>query len=460
MMSSSSHGRSRKLGALLPAASAVVLVCGLITLPAAVASAHGSHHGHHRHHGHHGHHHGHHRAFSKGSIAEGIVIAYTGPVSFEGGAADAGVFPAVNEINKAGGVLGHKMTTVEEDTKGDPADAVPLVDKMLATTSNLVGVTGPGTSSAPTIVPTLNAHKMVDMIMGGNASFDRSRLKYFWRLFPPDPANGEAMAIWARSKGYTKIAAVFGTTTGAQGDRPGVVAGLKAINAKMVASVTLTPDQASYRAEVEKVIAAHPQAIMTETDGVTAATFFSELKQLGGMVPIIGTSATVVATWLNTVRNGVGASTFTKNFSAVVSGTPTRTSATKAYKHNLKAEKAKIPSPWTSWVTNPITGAVYDGVITQALAMNAAKSTNPKKYNKYIKKVTEPGRHKKKVYTYAQGVRALKHGKKIQYYGVTGLIHFDKYHNSFANETAVTVNAQDTPTVVKLITEKQIAKLG
>ena len=422
---------------------ALAAVTAVAVLPAAVAAAHGARH-----------------ASGKGAIAEGIVIAYTGPVSFEGGAADAGVYPAVDEINKAGGVLGHEMTTVPEDTRGDPADAVPLVDKMLATTSNLVGVTGPGTASAPTVVPILNAAHKVEMIMGGNAVFDHSHYQYMWRLLPPDPANGKAMAFWARSERYTRIAAVFGTTTGAQGDRPGVVSGLKAIHAKIVSSVTLTPHQPSYRAEVEQVIASHPQAIMTETDGVTGATFFAELKQLGGLVPIIGTTATDVATWLNTVRPAIGASTFKKDFTSVVFGTPSKTLATTEYTDTLKAEKAKVPSPWTSWVTNPVSGAVYDGVIVQALAMNAAKSTTPAKYNGFIETVTEPGRGKTKVYTYAQGVKALKSGKKIQYVGVTGLIHFDKYHNSFGNQAVVHVDTHDNPIVIRTITEQQIAKLG
>ncbi len=402
-------------------------------------------------------------ALAKGSgsaINEAIIIAYTGPVSFEGGAADSGVYPAVHVIDAAGGVMGHKMNIITEDDRGDPADAVPIADKLIATSSNLVGVDGPGTASSPTVVPIINAAHITDMTIGGNARFDHAHYKYMWRLVPPDPANGEAMALYAKSKHYTKVAAVFGATTGSQGDLPGVLNGLKKINATLVAQVTLTPDQASYRAEAEKIIAAHPQVIMTESDGTTAATFFSELEQLGGLVPIIGTTATDISTWLDAVRKGIGATTFKKDYTAVIDGTPQTTAATASYTDGLKAVESKVPSPWTQWVTNPYSGAQFDGIITQALAMTDAHSTTPKVYNTKIEAVTEPGKGKAVVHTYAQGVKALKQGKKIQYVGVTGLIRFDKYHNSFGNEAAVTVDTSDNPVVVQTITEQQIQKLG
>ena len=397
---------------------------------------------------------------SKGPITEAIVIAYTGPAGFEGGAADSGVYPAMYEINQAGGILGHQLNVVTEDTRGDPADAVPIVDKLLATTSNLVGVTGPGTSEAPTIVPILNAAHITDMNWGGEASFDKSSYSYMWRLIPPDFATGEAMAVWAKAQGYTKVAAVFGTDSGSQGDLPGVLAGVKAIHAKLVANIGLTPDQPSYRAEVEKLLAAHPQVIMTESDGTTAATFFAEMKQLGHLVPIIGTTATAISTYINPVRSAMGSSQFIKYFTAVADGTPKPSPATTAYAAGLKAEASKVPAPEKQWVTNPYSGAGYDGVMVQALAMDAAHSTSPKVYNKFINAVTSKGAGKSVVYTYAEGKTLLAKGKKIQYIGVTGPLLFNRYRNAFGNQAAEKITLGDQIKVIRVITQQQIQALG
>ncbi len=51
----------------------------------------------------------------------------------------AGCIPAANLINQAGGVLGHQVQCIAVDTRGDPADAVPAAQKLIATTQNLMG---------------------------------------------------------------------------------------------------------------------------------------------------------------------------------------------------------------------------------------------------------------------------------------------------------------------------------
>jgi len=74
--------------------------------------------------------------------------------------------------------------------------------------------------------------------------------------------------------------------------------------------------------------------------------------------------------------------------------------------------------------------------------------------------VTEPGKGKVVVYTYAQGVKALKAGKKIRYYGAGGPVNFNKYNNSFGNEEALKVSTHDSAIPIKTIPEKQIQAIG
>ena len=397
-----------------------------------------------------------------GSVVEASVIAYTGSNSFEGGVTDAGLYPAAYEINSAGGILGHKLSIDPVDTRGDPADALPLVEKMLATTPNLVGVTGCGTTSGPTLIPVFNSDHVVMMCAAGEAKYDRNKNKYFWRLVPPDPANGIAMAIWAKRHKLTSVAAVFGTTSSAQGDLPGVLAGVKDAHMKLVANIGLTPDQPSYRTQVEQLISDHPQVIMTESDGPTAATFFGELKQLGGghLVPIYGTEATVTSSWLKPVRGAIGTVDFNKYFTGIIGGTPAPSPALTAYAKAVKKTASKLVSPATQWDSNPYSQAFYDGVIVQALAMEAAHSTKMTVYNNYITKVTEPGPHKVKVYTFSQGVKDLAKGKQIEYIGASGPIKFDKFHNSFGNEAAEAIPSKGKARVLGTITEQAIQKLG
>ncbi|HJY97915.1 MAG TPA: ABC transporter substrate-binding protein, partial [Streptosporangiaceae bacterium] len=82
------------------------------------------------------------------TLVVGEFNPFTGPDAAFGPEMVGGCIPAIRVINANGGVLGHKMSCVQEDTRGDPADAVPAAQKMMATETSLVGVLGPSSDEA------------------------------------------------------------------------------------------------------------------------------------------------------------------------------------------------------------------------------------------------------------------------------------------------------------------------
>lgn len=392
---------------------------------------------------------------SKSPLNEAIIIAYTGTSSAEGVGTDAAVLPAIYEIDKAGGILGHKLNDVPVDTRSDPADAVPAVEKLLATTNNILGAVGIDTTSAPTVVPLLTSSHIDMMVNAGNPVYNKSTNPYFWRLVAPDSAAGVAEAIWAKRQGYTRVAAVFGNDPGSQGDLPGLVAGAKSLGLDLVQNMTLTEDLPTYNAEVQRLIASRPQAIFTEEDGATAATFFGELKQQGHLVPIIASNTSLQSSWYGPMRGAIGSANISKYVTAMALGSPKASAGLSAYFNGVQHAKG-VQKPFSQWYTNPIGFALYDGVIVQALAANAAHSTDPKVFNKDILAVTAPGPGKVIVHTYPQGVQALKQGKHIQYVGASGPILFNQWHNSFGNFAAARVSTSGHPDYVGVISAKLI----
>ena len=71
------------------------------------------------------------------SLTVADVAPFTGPDAALGPTYLVSCDAATNAINNAGGVLGHKFNCKCVDTRGDPADAVPAVRQMYASTSNL-----------------------------------------------------------------------------------------------------------------------------------------------------------------------------------------------------------------------------------------------------------------------------------------------------------------------------------
>jgi branched-chain amino acid transport system substrate-binding protein len=397
---------------------------------------------------------------SAGPVGLVQVAAYTGDQAFEAQFADSIDFPAIYAVNKAGGILGRQVSLIQMDTKSDPADALTAMDKTLATNGDVAGILGPDSTSAATLVPLLNSKKLPMMIAAGEAAYDRSSYSYLWRDVPPDPANGEAIALWAKRQGYSSVATVFGTDPGSQGDLPGVVTGVKAVGINLVDQENLTPDQPSYRSSVERLLAAKPQAIITESDGATAATFFGELTQLGTLMPIIGTSGTPSTSYFTPLRGAIGGANFDKYFRAVVVGTPVTNPAVAPFNAAVVAVGSKLPKPVSQWESNSFSEAGYDGLMALALAMDAAHSTKGSVYNSYITKVTAPGKGKVVVYTYAAGQRELAAGHQIQYIGASGPLLFNKYHNSFGSQAIEEFPASAPAVVVGTISQAQVQALN
>lgn len=371
-------------------------------------------------------------AAAKGSpVVMDTFNPFSGPTATYGFYQFSGCPPAAYEINQAGGILGHPLKCGTVDTRGDPADAVLAAHKMLASTPNLVGVLGPSSDEDLATVSILNTAKMPMMDNGGTVALcsGSSHYQYFWRTIPSDNVSGYALALWAKLKGYKKAAAVFQNDVAAQGNVPGLVKGYKEIGYKLTVNLSIPGTETSYETEIQRVLATHPQAIFTEESPGTAGTFFSELKQAAGLVPIVGSAGTDGPGWLKAIKAAIGTNDASKYYTLVQPGALTSGPAFNAWKHALLHAPGEYKNP-KQFLSNSYSEAPFDDAVVLALAMVAAHSVNPAVYNKDVSKVTNARAGAVVVHTYAAGVAALKSGKQIQYVGVTGPIAFNKYHCS------------------------------
>ncbi len=253
---------------------------------------------------------------------------------------------ATNAINTAGGVLGHKLNCKSVDTRGDPADAVPAVRQMYASTSNLALVIGCTSDEAASVVPVFGANKTISFCMTGQSEFDHVKFPYFYRLVPPDLSESYAMVAMAQQHHYKRIALAFGNDIGSQTFVAPAIAAIKKAGMKLVSNQTLDLSANTFRTEAAAVAAAKPDVIMTEALGPTEAAFLSEVKQLNGgkMIPVIGTSATISPDWYKSVAAAVGGATLAPNFSADNLVVETSGPSYQPFVTALNAEKGKVGS--------------------------------------------------------------------------------------------------------------------
>jgi ABC-type branched-subunit amino acid transport system substrate-binding protein len=387
------------------------------------------------------------------TLTIGVVAPFTGVDAVLGPKYEVACLAATQQINKLGGILGHQIKCKTVDTRGDPADAVPAVRQMYATTSNLSLVIGCTSDEASTVVPVFNAHQTVAFCMTGESEFDHVHFPYFFRLVPPDAADSVAMVKIAKVHGYKNIALAFANDAGSQTFVQPALAALKLNGMNVVSNQTLDINATTFQTEAQAIVSAHPDAIMMEALGAAGVGLLNSIYALNGnkMIPIIGTSAMIDPTFFSSVTTGpIGMQNFITNFYADNQTVNASGPAYPLYKKMVLAQSGKVkgvPS-FAGLLGANGTLHLYDGINLAALAMVMSHSTSGSKYKADILKIAEGTKGAVIVSSYATGLKALKAGKKIHYEGVGGYYLFDAYQTAFGPFEADQFKADGTTVAV------------
>jgi branched-chain amino acid transport system substrate-binding protein len=348
-------------------------------------------------------------------ITFGSEISLTGQFAPFGAGINQGLKAAEAQVNAAGGVLGHKIALDVVDDASDPVDSVPKANLLVSQdhVKVQVGEAGP---DAQAVYKIFTKAGIPFLTPGGDTFFDTNTDPMLWRLTPSDNQLGVAMALWAHHEGYQRAALLFSTGVEQQ-LRAVVEATFKRLGGTIVNNTAIEPGQQSYESTVQGLISSHPQVILTETDPPTMSVVERELQSLGhNNIPVVGTDTMIGSDMIK----AVGASTLHRimtNCEAGLFSSP----ATGIFTAQVKKTSGSAPE------ANAEFG--YDGVIVAALAMDESHATSGPAFNAAIQKVTAHGGTP--VYSYSQGLAALKAGKHITYVGASGPFYYNANHNVY-----------------------------
>jgi ABC-type branched-subunit amino acid transport system substrate-binding protein len=377
----------------------------------------------------------------------------------------ASCYGATAAINKAGGVLGHTLACKSVDTRGDPADAVPAVNQMFASTSSLVLVIGCTSDEAASVVPIINAHKTTAFCMTGQSEFDSVHYPYFYRLVPPDLEESYAMVAIAQELHYKRLALAFGNDIGSQTFIQPAISAIKKAGMTLTTNQTLDLTASTFRTEAEAIVQSHPDAILTEALGSADPTLFAEIKSLnnGKMIPVIGTSAAISPAFFKSAAAAVGASAFASSFHADNLVVESSGPAYGAFSKALLAQQGKVPGAtgdFTTYLSAPGGVHLYDAINLSALAMLMSKSTSPSTYGPDIIKIGNGVPGATVCYSFAQCAPLVKAGKAVRYEGPGGPTNFDSFHDSTGIFQVDTYSTNGNVNVVGNLTAAQLRALS
>ncbi|NWF98160.1 MAG: ABC transporter substrate-binding protein [Nitrospirae bacterium] len=137
----------------------------------------------------------------------GAVFAVTGPASFLGEPEKNTALMLQEQINKAGGINGHPLEIIIEDTKSDETQAV-LSAKKLLENDKVLAIIGPSTTGeSMALVPIMNNAKTPLISCAAGAPITMPVKERYWIFKTPqyDTSAVEAIYGYMKKQGISKV---------------------------------------------------------------------------------------------------------------------------------------------------------------------------------------------------------------------------------------------------------------
>ena len=143
------------------------------------------------------------------AIEIGFFGALTGPEATFALSGRKGSRLAIDEINRAGGVLGKRLELLVEDDHNDPSEAASAVSKLI-TRNHVVALIGENASSRSLAAAPIAQSYQVPMVSPSSTNVEVTKKgDYIFRVCFIDPNQGKALALFARRHLKAATAAVL-----------------------------------------------------------------------------------------------------------------------------------------------------------------------------------------------------------------------------------------------------------
>ncbi|MFH2012830.1 MAG: ABC transporter substrate-binding protein [Pseudomonadota bacterium] len=220
----------------------------------------------------------------------GCLLAFTGPASWLGEPERRTAVWLENKVNKAGGINGHPLQLLIEDTKGDPTVAVLAAKKLLK--EGVLAIVGPSTSGeSMAIVPIMEEAQQILVSCAAaeaivhDPNTDKERK---WIFKTPQKDSHVVQRIFGHMKenGITKIAIITDTTGfGSQG-RGQLKKYAPEFGITIVSDETYGPKDTDLTPQLTKIRGTDAQGIVNWSILPAQTTVMKNRVQLGITIPL------------------------------------------------------------------------------------------------------------------------------------------------------------------------------
>lgn len=200
-----------------------------------------------------------------GTFTVGTLLPITGSLAFLGPPEVASVQLAIKDIEAAGGIPGFDKIMLEEGDSGDTSTdtATQTVNRLLGKNVDvIIGASSSGVTLSTLDLVTSNG---VLQISPANTSPELTTAPdsgLYWRTAPSDVLQGAFVGSLVLQDGYTKVAIMSLQDSYGDGLNANVTKAITEGGGEIVANVVYDPKSADFSADVAKIKAAGPEAIV------------------------------------------------------------------------------------------------------------------------------------------------------------------------------------------------------
>jgi branched-chain amino acid transport system substrate-binding protein len=349
-------------------------------------------------------------AKGNGTLTIGTLLPQTGDLAFLGPPEFAGVATAVGDINKAGGVLGKRVTEVKADSgDGTPDIAGASVDKLLNAGSDVIIGAASSSVSLSVIDKIVNAGVVQFSPANTSTAFDTYNDKgLYFRTAPSDVLQGAVMANMVVQDGFQNVAILARQDSYGEALANQVAKGIQAGGSTVATKTLYSADATNFTAEINAVAAKRPDAIVL-------IAFNETTKIIPGLIAK-GIGPQDVQIYFVDGNTADYSADFPKGTLTGVKATYPGAQLTGDFKKRLLKTDPKLKD----FTYGPES---YDATVMSALAATAAKSDAGKAIASKLIDISAGGT---KCTSYKQCVALLKKGQDIDYDGVSGPVDLNK----------------------------------
>jgi len=225
-------------------------------------------------------------AFAAAPIKIGALFAVTGPAAFLGEPERNSAKMVIDEINKAGGVKGHKLELVTYDTTGDATKAVQLATKLIKD-DKVVAIIGPSTTGETmAVIPVAEKEQIPLISCSAGSKITDPVKKWIFKTAQNDSlAVGRIYEYLQKTKQTSVSILTVSDGFGASGREQLKIQAAK-YGITVVSDDTYGPKDTDMTAQLTKIRGSHSHAIICWGTNPGPAVIAKNMRQLGIKTPL------------------------------------------------------------------------------------------------------------------------------------------------------------------------------